>query len=54
MCYKWKMCLFNLYLVLIFFELKRLKYECFDVFMKNNINIKMYILCYGIVMKEYR
>lgn len=54
MRYKWKMCPFNSYLVLISFESKRSKHECFDVFMKNNINIKMHISRHGIVMKEVK
>lgn len=54
MRYKWKMCPFNSYLILISFESKRSKHECFDVFMKKNINIKMHISRHGIVMKEHR
>lgn len=48
------MCPFNLYLILISFESKRSKHECFNLFMKKTINIKTHISCHGIVMKEHR
>lgn len=54
MRYELKMCPFNSYLILISFESKRSKHECFDVFMKKNINIKTHISRHGIVMKEHR